>query len=87
MSEVYQTKIETITLVIFLRAIGLISGSFVAGIILDKLPILRYFVLFIANCLMGISIAFLPHMNYLWAFFIVSVISTIGCGAIGKGNF
>ena len=87
MKDIYNTEIEVITLVIVLRAVGLIAGSFTAGIILDKLPKLRYFILFISNCLMGVAIAFLPHMNHLWAFFIVSVFSTFGCGAIGKSNF
>ena len=86
MEDIYKTEIEVITLVIVLRAIGLIAGSFSAGIILDKLPKLRYLILFISTCLMGIAIAFLPHINHLWAFFIVSVISTFGCGAIDTGG-
>ena len=87
MKDVYQTKIKVITLVIVLRAIGSVLGAFISGILLDKLPKFRYFILFGCSCLMGISTAILPHMNYLWAFFIVSILSSFRCGALDTGIF
>lgn len=86
MKDLYQTEIKVITLVIILRALGSVLGAFICGILLDKLPKFRYFILFGCSCLMGISTAMLPHMNHLWAFFIVSIISSFGCGSLDTGG-
>ena len=54
--------------------------------LLDKFPKLRYFILFGCTCLMGLTTAILPHMIYLWAFFVVSIVSSFACGALDTGG-
>ena len=86
MQEFYETKIKVITLVVVLRSVGSVVGAFSSGLLLDKFPKLRYFILFGCTCLMGLTTAILPHMIYLWAFFVVSIVSSFACGALDTGG-
>ena len=86
MQDIYETKIKVITLVIVLRSVGSVIGAFSSGLLLDKFPKLRYFTLFGSTCLMGLCTAILPHMIYLWAFFMVSFVSSLACGALETGG-
>ena len=81
--EIYQTDIETISLVVLCQGIGRVSGSFAFGIILDKFQKFRYVILFSCCCIMGIFTALLPHMGFIWGFFMVMVISQFASSGIG----
>ena len=87
LQEIYQTQMETITLVVLFQGIGRVSGSFTFGIILDKLPKFRYLILFSCCCIMGIFTALLPHMGFIWGFFGVTVISNFACSGIGEQKY
>ena len=53
---------------------------------MDKLPNFRYIVLFSCTFLIGLCTAVLPHMVYLWGFFIVSIISSFFASALDTGG-
>ena len=86
MQDIYETKIKVITLVIVLRAVGSVIGAFSSGLLLDKCPKWRYFILFGCTCLLGLCTAILPHMIYIWAFFMVSIVCSFACGALDTGG-
>ena len=86
MRDIYETEINIITLVIVFRAVGSVIGAFLSGILLDKFPKFRYFILFGCTCILGVCTALLPHMVYLWAFFIVSIISSFSAGSLDTGG-
>ena len=86
MQDIYETKIKVITLVIVLRAVGSVIGAFSSGLLLDKCPKWRYFILFGCTCLLGLCIAILPHMVYIWALFLVSIVCSFACGALDTGG-
>ena len=86
MRDIYETEIKIITLVIVLKAVGSVIGAFISGILLDKLLKFRYFILFGCTCLLGVCTALLPHMVFLWGFFIVSIISSFSAGALDTGG-
>ena len=86
MRDIYDTEIKIITLVIVLKAVGSVIGAFISGILLDKLLKFRYFILFGCTCLLGVCTALLPHMVFLWGFFIVSIISSFSAGALDTGG-
>ena len=58
------------------------TGGLTAGLVLDKLKRHRYFILFSCTCLMGFITAILPHVMYLWAFFVASTISNFATGVL-----
>ena len=86
MQDIYETKIKVISLVIVVRAVGSVIGAFLSGLLLDKCPKLRYFILFGCTCLLGLCTAILPHMVYIWAFFLVSIVCSFACGALDTGG-
>ena len=86
LTDIYQTKIKIISIVIIPKAVGSITGAFTAGLILDRLPDFRYFVLFSCTFLIGLCTAVLPHMVYLLGFFIVSIISSFFSSALHTGG-
>ena len=49
---------------------------------MDKLKRHRYFILFCCTCLMGVFTAVLPHVMYLWAFFVASTICNFATGVL-----
>ena len=86
MQYIYQTQIKNICIIPMLKAIGSVIGASLSGILLDKLPKFRYWILFSCSCLLGICTALLPHMTYLWAFFVISTFSGINSGALHSGG-
>ena len=86
LTDIYQTKIKIISIVIIPKAVGSITGAFTAGLILDRLPDFRYFVLFSCTFLIGLCTAVLPHMVDLLGFFIVSIILSVFSSALHTGG-
>ena len=86
MQDVYETKIKYISMVIVVNAVGSVIGAFSSGLLVDKFPKLRYITLFGSTCLMGLCTAILPHMIYLWAFFMVSFVCSLACGVLETGG-
>ena len=86
MQDIYKTKMKYIILVIIVNSVGFVIGAFSSSLLLDKFPKFRYFTLFGSTCLMGLCTAILPHMIYLWAFFMASFVSSLACGVLETGG-
>ena len=84
--DIYDTKVKIITIVVLLRAIGSIIGAFTIGMLLDKYPKIRYFVLFGCTFIMGVCTSILSHLQYLWVFFAVSIVSSFASGSLDTGG-
>ena len=86
MTDLYQTEISTISMVVLFKAGGSILGASVAGIMLDKFLHQRYFMLFAYTLGMGITNAVLPHLSQLWIFFCVSTLTSLSSGSLASGG-
>lgn len=86
MRDIYLTEISTITLVIILKAVGSIIGAFSAGVLLDKCDRFRLFILFAFTLLLSLFTMILPHLSYLWIFFVISTLSSFASGALDTGG-
>ena len=86
MKDIYETEIDIITLVIIPKAIGSIIGASLAGILLDKFPKSKYFILSGITLIVSICTAVLPHGSHLWMFFLASVVSSFGAGGLDTGG-
>ena len=86
MRDIYMTDLSIITVVIIPKAIGSMVGASVAGILLDKFQKHRYFILFGFTAALSLSTMVLPHLSYLWLFFVASVMSSFSAGALDTGG-
>ena len=82
LADIYERKLNVISIVVALRTIGTCVGSLAAGFLLDKLIKQRYFIIFACTCLLGVGTATFPHLMFLWALCVIVTISSIAIGVL-----
>lgn len=86
LKDVFESSLATLSFMMLLRSLGSLLGSFLTGLIFDKLKKFQYLILTGAMILMAIPTICLPHLPNVFIAYVFFFAKGMGEGALNTGE-